>query len=294
MAGERGTRRDRDRRRALGVVGASVVVHLLVLATLGFSVPRRYDPIVAEPPPLAVILIPRTEPFRTHSLRAKTTQAATAPAASAQAPAAPPPPIKPHVVPPPIPSAASPVPLPGPLAPTPTEAAHGTSIAPGPLPYEDSGRGVRAMLRGTAGCSFVATARLTEEEKARCIQRFGEAAKKAAPFSGIPEEKRAYYDAVQKRYQTMHSNEAPVSLVARGALGVFEDESRVIGGQMVGHGPAIGCGLKFGAGAGKKDTRSQSDRIKQDGMASIDIGPLKCGVVIPQGSLTPEIGIPQP
>jgi hypothetical protein len=39
---------------------------------------------------------------------------------------------------------------------------------------------------------------------------------------------------------------------------------------------------------------SLTDQIKASGMIALPIGPLRCGVVLPQGSLTPEIGIPPP
>ena len=52
--------------------------------------------------------------------------------------------------------------------------------------------------------------------------------------------------------------------------------------------------MKFGGPPQPPDHRSLTDKIKATGLLGFDLGPLKCGIVIPQGSMTPEIGIATP
>ena len=119
--------------------------------------------------------------------------------------------------------------------------------------------------------------------KDRCNQRFGQEALKGPKFiDPIPEEKRAYYDAIQAAYQASHDPQHPFFKDANGNI------------QPWGKGPGVACGMKFGGPPQPPDHRSLTDKIKATGLLGFDLGPLKCGIVIPQGSMTPEIGIATP
>jgi len=144
------------------------------------------------------------------------------------------------------------------------------------------GQGVQGALRSRIGCDALA-AHLTAEEKDRCNQRFGQEALKGPKFiDPIPEEKRAYYDAIQAAYQASHDPQHPFFKDANGNI------------QPWGKGPGVACGMKFGGPPQPPDHRSLTDKIKATGLLGFDLGPLKCGIVIPQGSMTPEIGIATP
>jgi hypothetical protein len=124
---------------------------------------------------------------------------------------------------------------------------------------------------------------LTAEERDRCNQHYAEIAKRGPAFVDvIPPEKRAYYDAVQAAYQAMNDPRTPVSTGVGGQY------------QSWGHLPGLGCGMQFGGPRQPPDHRSFSDKVKATGMIAVPIGPIRCGVVLPQGSWTPEIGIPTP
>lgn len=262
------------------MVAGSLGAHALVLFLLVLATPRPAFHTPPEPPPLVLRLV-RPLPAATHAART--------PAATRTAPAASSASATPQRAPETA-SAAAPA-----AAPTSVTAPSAPAIAApssGPAGGQGgAGVGPHGLLRGAVGCDMGYEGHQTEEQRAGCIRRFGEAAKLAEPFSGIPAEKRAYYDAIQKQYQLMHRADAPTLNRAPGALGMFDDPGTLIKGQMAGHMGGVGCGMKFGPGAGGKDKRSLSDRIKQDGAATVDIGPLKCGVVLPQGTLTPEIGV---
>ncbi len=90
------------------------------------------------------------------------------------------------------------------------------SFAPAPFPYEDSQRGVRAMLRATVGCSNEDATHLTPAEREACAQRFGKEAKKAEPFSGIDPDKRARFDeqvTADERKRGVRDGAQPVMIV---------------------------------------------------------------------------------
>jgi hypothetical protein len=124
---------------------------------------------------------------------------------------------------------------------------------------------------------------LAPEEKERCLERYGMNARKGPAFiDPIPQEKRAYYDAVQAAYQAAAD---PAHPFIRGPTGEVEPW---------GNGPGVGCGMKFGGPPQKPDHRSLTDRIKAEGGILVNVGPLRCGLILPQGSLTPELKIPTP
>ena len=144
---------------------------------------------------------------------------------------------------------------------------------------DEIGAGVRSALRGYFGCDLQKLADLTAEEKARCSQYMAETAKLGPSYvDPLPMEKRAYYDAVQAAYQAARHPDAPYYRDANGNI------------QQWGHPPAIGCAFKrrFRPGA------SLSDKIKATGMIGVPIGPLSCGLALPQGSMTPELGLQAP
>ncbi len=257
------------------MAAGSLAAHLAVLFVLAVVTPKPAVHLPPEPPPLVLQLL-RAPTHATHPARIAQTAAPAKLAASAPAavstPAAPAGPTA---------ETASPAP----------SAPAGPAQAPAPESGVAALPGAHGLLRGAVGCDMGYEGQQTEEQKAGCVRRFGEAARLAEPFSGIPAEKRAYYDAIQKQYQLMHRADAPTLNRAPGALGLFDDPGSLIKGQMAGHMGGVGCGMKFGPGAGGKDRRRLTDRIKQDGAATVDIGPLKCGVALPQGTLTPEIGV---
>lgn len=140
------------------------------------------------------------------------------------------------------------------------------------------GDALRAALRARVGCDAADVTHLSQAERARCDQTAGAIAKLATPFDTIPPEKRAYYDAVQAAYQASRRPDASAYVDANGNIAQW------------GHPPGVGCTFrrKFRPGA------SLSDKIKATGMIGVPLGPLSCGLALPQGSLTPEIGIPTP
>jgi hypothetical protein len=140
------------------------------------------------------------------------------------------------------------------------------------------GEGVRGALRAGVGCDL-ASVHLTPEDKDRCAERFGQNARRGPAFiDPIPAEKRAYYDAVQSAYQAMNDPRTPVPT---GIGGQYQTWGRL---------PGVGCSLtpKFKRGA------SFSDRVKATGAIAVPLGPISCGVVLPQGSWTPELAIAPP
>jgi len=257
-----------NRRRSFsrgGVIAASALAHLVVLAIIALSLPKVVVRATPAPSAVNVWLMPRL----TSDLRSHATQRTTAaPAGLAAAP----------------PRASRPAPSPGAtvVAPTPAGGSPGggpSAAGPtGPSAGGDLGQGVQGALRSRIGCDALTT-HLTAEEKDRCSQRFGQEALKGPRFiDPIPEEKRAYYDAVQAAYQASRDPQHPFFKDANGNI------------QSWGHPPAVGCTFKrhFKPGA------SMSDKIKATGMIGVPIGPLSCGLALPQGSMTPELGIPTP
>ncbi len=161
----------------------------------------------------------------------------------------------------------------------PTSVAQGGSIQ-GASPSQSAtvGDAVRAALRGGVGCDLGQLAHLTQDEQDRCNQRAAVVAKAVPKFDTIPQEKRAYYDAVQAAYQASRRPDAPLYRDANGNIASW------------GHPPGVGCGFRQRFRPGS----SMSDKIKATGMIGVPIGPFSCGLALPQGSLTPEIGIPTP
>jgi hypothetical protein len=241
---------------------------LIALAIVGLSVPRLR---LFTPPASAVTnvwLMPRTA-RTTRKLAEHVAVAASAPLAAA---------AKPKTAPPEPPVAPA---APKPAAPGPPTSEPGPPT-PAP-PGAGFGQGVQGALRAGIGCDVAQTAHLTPEEKDRCNQRFGREAHRGPAFiDPIPEEKRAYYDAIQQAYQAAHD---PMHNLVRDRYGNIVTW---------GHPPGGGCGMSWGGPKQPPDHRSLTDKIKATGAILVDIGPLKCGIVIPQGSMTPEIGIPTP
>jgi hypothetical protein len=160
-----------------------------------------------------------------------------------------------------------------PLAPVPAgPAAVSAPAAPGPR--GDLGAALRA---GGFGCASDRRTRLSPEERARCEERLGGLARNA-PFlpAAIDPGKRAYYDAVAQAYD----NGGPmVPLTARGAAGMFDADASANSG----HGPRVGCSVKFGPNA-RKAPKGPPNALRA--------GP--CFIQPPNGSLTPEADIPKP
>ncbi len=243
-------------------IALSLLAHLLIFVILARTVPTlifRDLPVAAT----NVWLIPRL----TRSAHAVQRPERTATARSAPDAAPVPKPVAPMATTP------SPVPSSPQLAPPSTESGQPSG----------SGAGLLGALRTSIGCDIGHAAHLTPEEKDRCNRRLGEEAHKGPKFiDTIPPEKRAYYDAVQQAYQAAAD---PMHPFVRDKYGNV---------QPWGKGPGVGCGLKFGGPPQPPDHRSVSDKIKATGLLGVDLGPLRCGIVIPQGSMTPEVGIPVP
>ena len=176
----------RRRREAGPAIAISLVVHAVFFIAVGLVVPRPQFTQVDQPPVL-VTLLPSFEHARSQAPRAETGKSPTSGRAAPDV-------FVPHVH---VPrTAAADAPSSPIAAPSPAEAAPGkpgTSTAPGPLPYDESERGVRAFLRGTVGCESADAVHLTAEERARCNERFAQDARGAQPFSGIDPDKRGAY-----------------------------------------------------------------------------------------------------
>ena len=251
-------------------VGAvvSLAVHLGALAILGlarFSPPA--PPMQADPSRVQVALI-----------RSTRTISPMRPSAAAT------PTVRRHITPaPPAASAAAPTPLPAPGAAVPGQVAtgnQGTAPAPG---FPEGG------LRGLAGCDHA-----NRDERERCSDRLGALRlQNIPPVDAIPAEKRAYYAAIQRQYQMIHHYETPVAARARGALGPAEDDGALIRGQMGGHGPGMGCGLAFGSLKTKRGKKADTS-VKATGFLGLNLGPVRCGVMLPQGMGSEEMGAPPP
>lgn len=132
----------------------------------------------------------------------------------------------------------------------------GGGRAPANYPGDEERDGVRSFLRATVGCSHEEYLHLNAAERANCDRRVGKDARAFANVNvnSLPADKRAYYDAVQQAYQATHDPRTPVDTSAGG-------------GTWTGQG---GHGLGFGCKAGK------------------------CGVQLPQGVGTEELGVPKP
>lgn len=239
-------------------MGASAVLHGLVLAVLGWTVAPRL-PTPPEPPsPPAVRLELVREPPPTRKLQPSSQAPATVanpPKAAAREP-------RPQVTPTPTPTV--------PSASKPAGQAAGTSAATGaphagPMPAGEPGADLRGFLRATMGCSHKDDLHLTDAEHTRCDRGFGLAARTAPHLDAIPPEKRAYYDAVAEAYRS-----------ARDATFVPPDH--------IGKGPK---GLDVGGGVHPKCFGMRPPN-------AIHIPGTSCWIVPQRGVLTEELGLPAP
>lgn len=73
---------------------------------------------------------------------------------------------------------------------------------------------MRGYARATVGCDAADFARLTQAERDRCNQRFGEEARKAPPMtvSGMDPLKRAAFDAAAARSCARHFYKTPIPM----------------------------------------------------------------------------------
>jgi len=149
-----------------------------------------------------------------------------------------------------------------------------TPAAATPGPHDDLGAVLRA---GGFGCGSEREARLSPEDRARCQDKLGALALKAQPLAApIDPAKRAYYDAVAEAYRNRGQ---PVPLNARGGNGMFDVNDSVFPG----HGPRVGCSVKFGPNAA---------RTPKGPPNALRAGP--CFIQPPNGSLSPEVDIRKP
>lgn len=197
------------RRRAAPAVAISLAVHAALFLAIGLMVPRPSYRLPSVEPTLTVALIRPLPELRTRPA-ARASSAAPSPSREAQA-------ILPRVHIPLIAPPKSATPSPVPAAPQAAQGAAaraGTSVAPGPLPADDTPHGVQALLRRTMGCDYAEAAHLTPEEKAACARRFGDMARKAEPFSAIPDDKRGEYSiqaAANAKMRAAHDQNVPMT-----------------------------------------------------------------------------------
>ncbi|EJL38437.1 hypothetical protein PMI01_00099 [Caulobacter sp. AP07] len=152
-----------------------------------------------------------------------------------------------------------------------------TMAAPGPAPGAANGDLGAALRRSGVGCANARAVGLNREERDRCAETLGAQARDA-PFLPAPIDpgKRAYYDAVAQAYD----NGGPmVPLTARGAAGMFAADASANSG----HGPRVGCSVKFGPNA-RKAPKGPPNALRA--------GP--CFIQPPNGSLTPEADLRKP
>jgi hypothetical protein len=134
-----------------------------------------------------------------------------------------------------------------------------------------------ALRAGGFGCENRREASLSPEERARCQEKLGALALKAPPLSApMDPVKRAYYDAVAEAYKNRGQ---PIPLNARGGNGMFDVNDSVFPG----HGPRVGCSVKFGPNA---------DKAPKGPPRALRAGP--CFIQPPNGSLSPEADIRKP
>jgi hypothetical protein len=163
--------------------------------------------------------------------------------------------------------------LPVPSASVPTGPPTTPAAAP-PGPHGDLGAFLRA---GGFGCGSERDVRLSPEDRARCQEKLGALVLKAPPLAApIDPAKRAYYDAVAEAYRNRGQ---PVPLNARGGNGMFDVDDSVFPG----HGPRVGCSVKFGPNAA---------RTPKGPPNALRAGP--CFIQPPNGSLSPEVDIRKP
>jgi len=258
------------RQRGLWLALLSLLFHLCLLGVVGFSTPR-ID--ILDLPAELVVRLWLPEALSRRGVSPTTHKSTHQTAAEAQG----------VDVPSRRASTVAPEPQVGsPVAPEPPASAGGGSRPSQGAASENAqgaGENARAVLRAMIGCDLGRTQRLSEDDRDRCDQHAAEVAKAGPAYiDPIPQEKRAYYDAVQAAYQAAEHPEAPFYRDANGNIVSW------------GHPPGVGCTLK----PRFKPGTSMADKIKATGMVGVPIGPLRCGLILPQGSFTPEIGIPTP
>uniref|UniRef100_B0SUQ3 Uncharacterized protein n=1 Tax=Caulobacter sp. (strain K31) TaxID=366602 RepID=B0SUQ3_CAUSK len=151
------------------------------------------------------------------------------------------------------------------------------TTASGPAASSPRGDLGAALRSGGYACGSGRALLLTPEERARCEEKLGALALKAPPLPApIDPDKRAYYDAVAEAYRDPGQM---VPLTARGAGGMFAAERSV----HLGHGPRVGCSVKFGPNA-RKAPKGPANALRA--------GP--CFIQPPNGSLSPEADIRKP
>lgn len=145
-----------------------------------------------------------------------------------------------------------------PLQMTPAESANAAVAPPvvGPAHALTLNGDVGRTLRRRLGCARTDPLGLSQEERQACQDALGRGAQQVAALGQpVPAEKQAYYDAVKAARQSE------------------------------GHGPGIGCHIKFGGG------KPASVEVPAHG---VKLGPLPCFLVPPAGMLSPEADIPTP
>lgn len=143
-----------------------------------------------------------------------------------------------------------------PMAPSEPPPAPSATPATGQAPTPALNGDVGQALRRRLGCARTDQADLSREDRLACQDALSRGARQVAALGqAVPAEKKAYYDAVK---------------AAR---------------QGEGHGPGIGCHIRFGGGKpAKVDTPAHG----------LQLGPLPCFVIPPAGMLSPEADIPNP
>lgn len=249
-------------RRRAGAVAISAGLHAGLFIALALHAPRlKVPPPASAGPPapiIPILLSPRAAasaaaagggPIRLHrrQVRPRDLPAHVRPLETAAAAA-----------PRPAPTATSPTPNPG-------EAGAG----PPALASADLSR----ALRGRLGCANLDS--LSRAERAACEERLGRGAADA-PYIPAPIDpaKRAYYAAVAA---AKAPDPPPTPQGATGRLGLFEGDAR----GMKGHGPQVGCSIKFGPGEKPKGPPN-----------ALKLGP--CFINPPAGPLSPDVDIAPP
>jgi hypothetical protein len=143
-----------------------------------------------------------------------------------------------------------------PMAPTESPAAPPARAVAPQTPVQGLNGDIAAALRRRLGCTRTDQAGLTQAERQACADALGRGARQVAALGQpVPAEKQVYYDAVKSARQSE------------------------------GHGPGIGCHIRFGGG------KPASVEAPAHGLK---LGPLPCFVVPPAGMLSPEADIPNP
>jgi len=242
----------RPGRRERGVVLVVVVgAHAVVLVLLAQPVTLSFSDRSDDEGAIEVILRP---PDRAPAARASGAPATSFAVRAPRATLTPPADVTPLPAPPASPASGS-----GPLS-------------------EGPSAGLRAALRASgAGCANAEAAGLNRQERQGCAERLGALARNAPVLAApIAPDKRAYYDAVAEAYRDRGQ---AVPLTARGAAGMFDTTDSV----HAGHGPRVGCSVKFGPNA-RKAPKGPANALRA--------GP--CFIQPPVGSLTPEGDIRKP